>query len=560
MVSLQEHRGPDDRAVECPAPELCWGVVRLAIVDPLGAAQPLVGDEAGLRAVFNGEIYNHRELRAELAAQGYRFRTEGDGEVLLALYQRDPAGFAARLDGMFAFALWDARRGTLLLGRDRCGIKPLYYWADTQRVVFASEAKALLAHPGVPLAVDRSAIADYLDFRFVAPPKSAFAGVRKLPPGSVLSFGPGGGPSLHRYWHPRDAGGADPDFGAVLSAAVESTAREAETVSVFLSGGVDSATVAGLAARTREIETFSVGYGGSGWEDERPQAAEAAARAGVRNTEVVLAGAAVREVFTRTVWHMDEPVYTPTVLSNFALSARAAESGKVVLTGDGADELLLGYLPFRSAQRPGAWQPRYWRALGWLDADQRAKLVDPDAIGEFPAEIDAYTAGLTDAADPADRMRLFEFANKLPEYHLTRVDRAAMAHGLEARVPYLRNEVVSWALATPAARLLTPETKQPLRELAAAIGSPSARRPKQKFTAPAASWLSGPLRGLALELLRAADGAAELGLSPAGVAALAAGFEAAPEENTGTVWGVVVLLAWYQLVFERLRKLRGGRV
>ncbi|MEV5327008.1 asparagine synthase (glutamine-hydrolyzing) [Nonomuraea sp. N2-4H] len=573
MLDAMAHRGPDGSGL-FSAEHVCMGTVRLAIVDPEGSDQPLSASGADVHLVFNGEIYNYRELRERLERRGHTFKTGGDGEVILAAYLEDPEHFAARLDGMFAFALWDGRRRRLLLGRDRCGIKPLYYWADRERVVFASEAKALLTDPAVPLAVNRDAIADYIAVRFPLPPGCAFDGVRKVAPGTLLEFGPGARSGRERPFHVLDVRGAPGPATATtlaeaLRGAVETTGQPGPRLGLLLSGGLDSTTLTALGAGTAAaVDAYSVGYENATWQDETGYAREVARHVGAEHKVTVLGTADLLTCFLDTLWHLEEPIYTPVCLSTFAVTGLAARDYKSVLAGDGSDELLLGYAHMHRAQQEAAlgrpWQQLYWDALGWLSPDDRKVLLDEDMAGRCEPAAAQSRAGFTDAVAggtaPADAIREFETVKKLPEYHLLRVDRLSMAHSLEVRVPFLRNDVVAWALSHSAGDLMRGEPKQPLRDLARhMVPRHIVDRPKQKFSAPAASWLAGPLRPLALDLLHDGAGAEELGLSRTGLRRLATAFHDDPATTPDITWGVVLLLGWYRFVFERLGRTRAER-
>jgi asparagine synthase (glutamine-hydrolysing) len=564
MVAALAHRGPDQRATRAFDGRCVLGTARLSIVDVAGSAQPLATEDRQLQLVYNGEIYNFRQLRESLSRRGFRFRTNGDGEVLLALYRERGLELTRDLDGMFAFALWDGAQRRLVLGRDRAGIKPLYYRVSptTGDVVFASELPALLAHPDVPLEVDAVATAAFTVLRYCPPPGTPVVGVRKVAPGTVVTVdGAGLRVRAGRGLFDVAPDGGDRPLGDVLRDAVLTTFPDDRPAGVFLSGGLDSGSVLALAAGAdRDVTAYSVGYTTSGRQDERPMARKVAAHLGVPLAETVIGDAGLPDVLRRTVAHLGEPVYTPVTLSTFAVGELAGGEQRVVLTGDGSDEVLVGYDHYRrvaadtAAARP--WAASYADALGWLDAGQHGDLLLPDAraatAGLLPAE--------TGADDPVDRIRVFELTGKLPEYHLNRVDRSTMAHGLEARIPFLRDGVADWALSRPARTLAeTARAKQALREAQASLlPSDLLTGPKQKFSAPVADWLAGPLRQLTAQLLDAAEGAEELGLEPAVVRRLAAAHSADPRAHPGVTWGVMVLLGWYQWCFRAAVARRAG--
>ncbi len=572
LLTALVHRGPDggDSIARGAA---ALGTVRLSIVDVVGSNQPISYHDADVHLVFNGEVYNYRALRRELESTGHRFVTGGDGEVILASYLRDPIRFTARLDGMFAFAIWDARQERLVLGRDRMGIKPLYTFATQDRVVFASELHALVTDPRVPVEVRRDSIADYFTVRFSPSSWSPLAHVRKVEPGTTVTFDRehplGTVCASHRLEFPTPER-QQADRGTLDRALWESTATtldpDAEPAA-FLSGGLDSATVSALAAKQRGgIDAFSVGYADGTWQDETRYATEVARHIGARHDLTHLTASNVQETFLATMGTLDEPIHTPVCLSTYAVSELAARHHKVVQAGDGSDELLLGYAHMHDAhrawQRGEPWRDQYWDALAWWTAEDRRRVLDGDMLARCAPEASQERFGfaeLASRADAAEAIRWFEVTAKLPEYHLPRVDRLSMAHGLEVRVPFLRDAVVGWAMAQPARTLMSGRPKEALR--AAARGLVPAAivdRPKQKFSAPASAWLAGPLRDLSLDLLRDRVGAEELGLDSTGLSRLAAAFHRDPSTNTRIVWGIVVLLAWYRSLCEHIHTSRNA--
>jgi asparagine synthase (glutamine-hydrolysing) len=573
LLSALEHRGPDARGtIDRGAAAI--GTARLSIVDVDGSHQPISYRDSDVHLVFNGEIYNYAELRGSLESCGHRFLTSGDGEVILASYLHDAGRFTQRFDGMFAFAIWDARREVLVVGRDRMGIKPLYVYASSDRLVFSSELRSLVADQQVPIDVSRDAVADYFTVRFSPPACSPLSHVRKIEPGTTVTFDRqrpfGVVRASHRLEFPtlseqREVRGS---LDRALRDSVSTTLAPDAPPAAFLSGGLDSATVSALAAQqTGRIDAFSVGYSDDAWQDETGYAIEVAQHIGARHDITHLTGSNVREAFWATLRSLDEPIYTPVCLSTYAVSEMAAREHKVVLAGDGSDELLLGYAHMheahQAARRGESWRDEYWNALGWWTADDRRRVLDQDMLKRCAPDVSQERFGFTDLAssgvDAAEAIRWFELTAKLPEYHLPRVDRLSMAHGLEARVPFLRDGVVDWALAQPARVLMVGRPKEVLRRAARElVPSGIIDRPKQKFSAPASAWLAGPLRELALDLLRDGVGAEELGLDNIGLARLAADFHRDPAANTRTVWGIVVLLAWYRSLTEHIRQIRGA--
>ncbi|AQZ62463.1 Asparagine synthetase [glutamine-hydrolyzing] [[Actinomadura] parvosata subsp. kistnae] len=573
LLTAFEHRGPDSRGTVSSGPA-ALGAVRLSLVDVAGSDQPISYRAAGVHLVFNGEIYNHARLRKDLESAGHRFLTCGDGEVILASYLRDAESFTERLDGMYAFAIWDARRETLTVGRDRMGIKPLYLYAAQDRLVFSSELRSLVADPHVPVEVSRDAAADYFTVRFSPPACSPLTHVRKIEPGTTVVFDrqrPSGMVRESRWLRfPAFSAAREPQgcLATELRESVSTTLPPDAPAAAFLSGGLDSATVSALAAQQRgTIDVFSVGYAANTWQDETGYAGEIARHIGARHDITHLTESNVQETFLATLRSMDEPIYTPVCLSTHAVSGLAARQHKAVLAGDGSDELLMGYAHMHEAHqaalRGEPWRDRYWNALGWWTDDDRRRVLDDDMLKRCAPDVSQERFGFAGlaagGADAAEVIRWFEVTAKLPGYHLPRVDQLSMTHGLEVRVPFLRDGVVDWALARPARSLMTGRPKEVLRSVARGLVPASiVDRPKQKFSAPASVWLAGPLRDLTLDLLHEGAGAEELGLEAAGLARLAGDFHRDPSANTRTVWGIVVLLGWYRALREHIRQARGA--
>jgi len=562
MLRAMRHRGPDDTALRTHTDRACVGSVRLAIVDPLGAAQPLRNSDGRIAVYFNGEIYNYRQLRTTVAG-GRRGRSDGDGEAILQAYEHRPDDFARLLDGMFAFALIDERRQKVVLGRDRIGIKPLYYWLDGDDVWFASELTALLRCPRIPLERDDRAIHEYLTFGFALPPRSFVRGVRQLEPGCLLVVD-GDGVGLRRFWSLDEAYGTSTtteQFGELLRSAVTTTVPD-RPFGVFLSGGLDSSAVAASAVGDRRPTCFTVGYDEAGTEDERGWAGVVARHLALPRQETLLRSEEVPAVLESVVRSLGEPIYSAACPSTFVMARLGARSTRVVLSGDGSDELLLGYRHFRTIQdrmsAGVAWREEYRETLAVLDRDQRRLLCGP-RLRSFEADLpDSFAALLPPTRSPTEQVRYFEVRYRLPGYHLNRVDRLSMAHSLEVRVPFLRNDVVAGALGMSADGLVRdPVVKRPLAEACRTLlPATVVNRPKQKFSSPVAAWLRGPLLGMVNKHLRDERRLESLGLRPPEVGRLLDTFGREPRRHTRAVWGLLVLCVWHEVVWEELAERR----
>ncbi|MGE3276409.1 MAG: asparagine synthase (glutamine-hydrolyzing) [Vicinamibacterales bacterium] len=495
MAGAQRHRGPDDDGFYLDD-EVALGFRRLAIIDVAGGHQPLSNEDESLRLVFNGEIYNHVELRAGLEARGHRFRTHSDGEVILHLYEDQGDAFVNDLNGIFAFALWDRRHGRLLLARDHHGVKPLYWAQQDGCFLFASELKSLLASGRVTREVDTEAVAQYLAYQAVPPPLSILRGVHMLPPGRLLVHD-GSSPDVRPYWTPprqADRPVADVEEAKALAldglrTAVKRQLMSERPLGVFLSGGVDSSALVALAAPevSHRLKTFSVGFVGPD-EDvltEWPWARMVAERYDTDHHEVVLTEDMFRDALPHTLSAMDQP--TSDAINSYWVSYAAAQHVTVALSGTGGDELFLGYdrdarlLEDASLARDLSVLPAAWarRVLGWLErqpdhalwhstaarrraaravAALDAEFVTPRIIGIFDraGREDLIAAGLRvrhgafrppedylradvppDLARPGDWIARLEQRAYLSYVLLRDIDAMSMAHSLEVRVPFL---------------------------------------------------------------------------------------------------------------------------
>ncbi len=379
MRDVLRHRGPDGEGLWFEGP-VGLGHRRLSIVDVAGGHQPMANEDGGVWITYNGEIYNHAALRPGLEAKGHRYQTRSDTETILHLYEEEGDACVERLQGMFAFALWDRKRERLLLARDRLGIKPLYYALSDRELLFASEIKAILAVMSGRPALSPSAIPEFLATRFLAGDETFFQGIRKLPPGHVFTWSRAAGPRRHRYWClPTDTDASSAglrkraaDLRDRLEATVRSHLMSDVPLGLFLSGGLDSTGLAALMApmASDRIRTFAVGFDDPA-SNELPFARMAARAVGAQHHEVVLSADEFFRALPRLIWHEDEPIAFPSSIALNAVSQLACSPVKVVLTGEGADELFLGYNWYRVT----AWNEALGRRYrAWTPAVVRKRI------------------------------------------------------------------------------------------------------------------------------------------------------------------------------------------
>ncbi len=549
MTAVLAHRGPDGDGVHVDGPA-GLGHRRLSIIDLAGGAQPIGNEDGTVWVVLNGEIYNFRDLRADLEARGHRFATRSDTEAIVHLYEERGDDCVQALAGMFAFALWDSRRRRLLLARDRLGKKPLYYAHRPGRALtFGSELKAVLVDPQVPCEIDLEALDRYLGLLYIPAPATIFRDVRKLPAGHLL-VADAAGVSIREYWDVRFVDGPRRttqqyagELRDLLGQAVQARLVSDVPLGAFLSGGLDSSTVVALMAQLadRPVVTASVGFRESD-HDERPSARLVAGRLGcdARESEVT---PRIRDLLPRLVWHFDEPFADSSAVPTYYVSKVAREHVTVALSGDGGDELLAGYprhfwdrweararplaRPAGAVRAVGRWWPSRLRggnvlthlALTPGDACARkhsAELFrDAAKRGLYSEDMARTAAGFDplavhrahyercDARDPLDRSLYVDLKTYLADDILVKVDRMSMAHGLEVRAPFLDHRVVEFVAGLPAAlKLRGRTTKFVLREaMRSLLPEAVLARPKHGFTVPLRRWLRGELRELVEDLL-----------------------------------------------------------
>jgi asparagine synthase (glutamine-hydrolysing) len=592
MNAAITHRGPDDEGVFCDGPALL-GMRRLSIIDLAGGHQPVHNEDATIQAVFNGEIYNFRELRAELEARGHRFYTQSDTEVIVHGYEEWGDGCFARLDGMFGIALWNTRSRTLVLARDRFGEKPLFYVETGGRLAFASELKSLLQVPGFRPEIDAAAVRAYVCFGYVPTPGSIFAGVRKLPPGHYLRF-VDGKTTQHRYYtlalgpkHTLSEAAAEEELAYLLDKAVESRLVADVPFGAFLSGGLDSSVVVALMSRhlSQPVRTFSIGFKEAKY-NELSDARRVAQHLGTEHHELVVEPDAV-DLLQQLVWYLDEPFADSSAVPTFLVAKLARQHVKMVLTGDAGDEAFAGYdryLRFLELERVGALKPAaaaatglagrlvpgtrgyrlrriaerlrlpfpdsYLSGVALTRADVAEALLGPatrtDGAGHYGGLAAAVRS--SDGLDALDRCIAIDFASYLPDDILVKLDRMAMANSLEGRSPLLDPKVVEFAVRLPLEmRVQGGRGKHLLRRTAARwLPADVLRKPKQGFGIPLGQWFSGPLKGLVADVV-GSRAFQERGLIDAKAAQRYVRGHLAGEADYGEIlWLIVSLELWAQ--------------
>jgi len=543
MTDLLAHRGPDDAGLYRSGP-VGLGHRRLSIIDLSAAGhQPMGSADGSVWITYNGECYNHQAFVGEIEGRGHRFRSSSDTETLLCLYEEHGPAFLTKLDGMFALAIWDARRRRLLLARDRLGIKPLFYYHDREHLVFASELKALLADRSVPSEISDVALADFLHLMSIPDPEGIFRGVRKLLPGHYLVV-EDGRVREEAYWEvpmmepAREVGlaAASQEFEAMFRRVVTSHLLADVPVGAFLSGGVDSGAVVAMAAgnSAKPMMSFASTFRGLSEFDESPYARQVAALYGTEHHEFDLTPNLV-EALPRIVWHADEPFAISSALPLYFLAQLARQHVKVVLTGDGGDEVFAGYtwrhVDFGEA---GAGPAARWRRLArqlldgltgrhgparaavegssagrderyvhsfccYQDEELGGLLTSAAAERVRRAWADNITQRYYDRFTNADQLRRKLYADlksTLVSEMLTKVDRMTMASGLEARVPFLDHHLVEWAFQIPSVHKMRDREGKLLVKKAMERHLPSELlyRPKHGFNVPMPVWMRRELR------------------------------------------------------------------
>ena len=601
------HRGPDDEGFFVEE-NVGLAMRRLSIIDVKSGHQPLANENRDVWIVFNGEIYNHAELRENLEARGHQYRTRSDTETIVHLYEEYGSDCVRHLRGMFAFVIWDRRKRALFAARDRLGIKPFYYRWDGKSFLFGSEIKTILTYPGVEAEFDKGRLAEYLTFGYITGPQTMFTGIRKLMPGHTLELSERGEPKITRYWDlvvpvdelPREHSYYVKNYREKLESAVSSHLMSDVPLGVFLSGGLDSSAVAALTAKIRgdKIQTFAVGYGEEEF-SELPYARQVAAHIHSDHHEVRLSREEFFDSLPRLIWHEDEPIVWPSSVSLYYVARLARERVTVVLTGEGSDETLAGYTryawtllnskmdrtyraiapgflrrwlrqgiasaPLTAAlhrklehtflKRDGAsWPSFYFDNFYSAFSDAEfARLLTPEAL-RLAGQ--AYNGSMEpwehSSGDLLHRLLYTDINSYLIEL-LMKQDQMSMAASIESRVPFLDHPLVEFTARIPAAHQIKGMAgkfilKEAVEDL---LPHDIIYRKKMGFPTPWAYWLAGPQLQQIETMLTEPRSAARGLFRPEAISRIFAEHRTGHRDHGNRIWRLLNLELWQRACLER---------
>ena len=603
MTTVVIHRGPDDDGyfVEGNAG---FGHRRLSIIDLGGGKQPIFNEDESILIVFNGEIYNYAGLTAELIRLGHQFKSRSDTEAIVHAYEQYGDACVEHLRGMFAFAIWDRGRKRLLVARDRLGIKPLYYYQCEGFLAFASEIKSLLQIPAVSRVVNPGALEAYLTLRYVPGPQTMFKGVSKLQPGHLLVMDDRG-VRIRKYWdlEYRTGGAMSSDdylsrFQELLEESVKLRLVAEVPLGVFLSGGLDSSAILAVMSKLRErerIKTFSVGYEVPSAQEESVnefEYARLAAKAfGAEHHEFKLTAEDFRDSLSDLVWHLDEPLADDSCIPLYFIARMARKHITVVLSGEGADEILAGYGIYKrmlaidaayeqfpcltpwvarklATMFTGPVSQRYarWASLPMEQRYRGVSMGMPAALRgqllgrrEGATAVDAAFRACLEAVPKKDVLNRMLYADAkiwLPDDLLLKADKVTMANGLELRVPFLDHKLVEFAATLPADLKLKGRTgKYLLREaMKNVLPKRIINRSKKGFPVPTESWLRGDLKDFVRDTLLASDAACRSYMDSRVIEKIVSEHEQGTENRRQEIWTLLVFEVWHRLVIAASAK------
>ena len=608
MLSVIRHRGPDDSGIYLDK-DLAIGMRRLSIIDLTGGKQPIGNEDGTIVTVFNGEIYNYHELREQLQSRGHKVATASDTEVIVHLYEDFGEECVQYLRGMFGFAVWDHRRRKLFVARDRLGIKPLYYSYAGGRLIFASEIKAVLQHPSIPARLNATGLSHFLSLKYVPAPQTMFEGIYALPPGCSLTCD-AHGVTTRRYW---DLSFAKQENGRlseeIYAEQLEALLRESVQLHLvsdvpfgaFLSGGLDSSTIVALMSQflNEPVKTYSVGFEGDAEVEaisELPYARMVAKKYQTDHHEALIHARDLINLSEKVVWHLDQPIADDACLANFMVAELASRDVKMVLTGEGGDELFAGYARYAGERLSTLFQhlPRAAKSVAlclsghfpglrrqklalfalcqsgevnrlanWFplfNSEAKHSLLSEDfkhsINGNTPSAVFSEHLARTDATDPLNRMLYVDTKLWLPDDLLARGDKTSMAASLEARVPLLDHKLVEFAASLPPQLKVKGLTrKYLLRKVSQTLLPPEIiSRKKKGFPMPMSLWFRKEARSFLRDALSPAALRRRGLFNPAFVEKLFQEHETCFADHGSILWGLLSVELW-QRVFLDSRQL-----
>jgi len=603
MLHSIHHRGPDEEGRYSDG-ELTMGMRRLSIIDLSQGQQPIKNEDGRFVVIFNGEIYNYKELRTHLQQRGHTLRTHSDTEVIVHLFEDYGVDCVHHLRGMFAFALWDTQERSLFIARDHLGVKPLYYTQMGDRLIFGSEIKAILQHPDVSVELDLNALSDYLSFRYVPAPHTLFKNIHLLPSGYWLKSDPQG-VKTQQYWDveftdtPYDPS-RTPQYAAELEALIADCV-ERQLVSdvpfgAFLSGGIDSSSIVALMSQVlkQPVKTFSVGFAGVGEEhSELPYARLVAQKYQTDHHEVLVSAEDFVNDLPKVIWHLDQPIADYAQVAYYKVSQLAAQHVKMVLTGEGGDELFAGYGRYAGERyapvfrhipdfiKSMALQSTTWvkgfrrsraalyalsqsdeasRLANWIpmfNSHSKAELLN-DAVASTVASHHSRDAvaqylARTSARNGTNRMLYVDTKLWLPDYLLLRGDKLTMAASLEGRVPLLDHKLVEFAAQLPPQLKLKGLVRKYLLKQVSSKWLPpeNINRKKKGFPVPVPEWLRGSARPFMRDLLTPSKIRQRGLFNPDFVERLLVEHEQGEADHATTIYGLLSLELWQQQFIDK---------
>jgi asparagine synthase (glutamine-hydrolysing) len=601
MLNLLEHRGPDDAGAHFDQ-GLALGMRRLSIIDLSGGKQPICNEDGTVVTVFNGEIYNYRSLRQELQSRGHVLATDSDTEVIVHLYEEYGEECVHQLRGMFGLAVWDARRRKLFLARDRLGIKPLYYTELRGQLIFASEIKAILQYPGVPRRLNVEGLSNFLSLKYVPAPQTMFEDIYALPPGCTLTCDSNGA-RVHRYWDlsfaKREEGRSEESYAEQLEALLRECVKLHLVSDVpfgaFLSGGMDSSTIVALMSQflSEPVKTYSVGFTGDAEAySELPYARLVAQRYQTDHHEVFVRASHLVDLAERVTWHLDQPIADEAALANYMVAELASRDVKMVLTGEGGDELFAGYARYVGERFSPLFQifPKHAKSLALMlstrvpgvrrqklalyalcQSDEITRLVNwfplfnsemkeqllskefqQSLSGNDAKVVFAEQLARTDATDPLNRMLYVDTKLWLPDDLLARGDKTSMAASVEARLPLLDHKLVEFAASLPQNMKLKGLTRKYLLKKVGRAWLPPEiiSRKKKGFPMPISPWLRREARPFLRDVLSPATLRRRGLFNPSFVERLLGEHESGFAEHGSLLWGLLSVELWQRLFLD----------